>query len=62
MNDKDRPMPPLIAFAGAVGGLRRGPLGATGRRRGSTGSWKKRGCALAEASRPSEIRRCAATP
>ena len=21
MNDKDRPMPPLIAFAGALGGL-----------------------------------------
>ena len=44
VNDKDRPMPPLIAFAGSWVGWP-WSVGRTRQPAGSTGNWKRRACA-----------------
>jgi hypothetical protein len=55
MNDKDRPMPPLIAFAGALGGLAVVRWGYRTAQRVNRELEEARLARLAEASRGAEI-------
>ena len=55
MNDKDRPMPPLIAFAGALGGLAVVRWAYRTAVRVNRELEEARSARLAEATRPSDI-------
>jgi hypothetical protein len=55
MNDKDRPMPPLIAFAGALGGLAVVRWAYRTAVRVNRELEEARAARLAEASRPVDI-------
>ena len=55
MNDKDRPMPPLIAFAGALGGLAVVRWAYRTAVRVNRELEEARSARLAEASRPGDI-------
>jgi hypothetical protein len=55
MNDKDRPMPPLIAFAGALGGLAVVRWAYRTAKRVNQELEEARLARLAEASRPGDI-------
>jgi cbb3-type cytochrome oxidase subunit 3 len=55
MNDKDRPMPPLVAFAGALGGLAVVRWAYRTAKRVNQELEEARRARLAEAERPGDI-------